>query len=288
MNTRSNAYDCFDQPKHFCRRVPFRAAPARRLDFTRINFGWLGGHAITPDALEYCFSRAAAWDCPVSIHVRAKGLAANPRLDDCLATLRLWEEALVKNRLSQEQKSMLRTLDPACHRYLPCYLQRKMRTEEGVRADASLTPNEQEHLLRLGPEHHLFINEKGNHELVACDEIPRVADGAVKAYRFCRSSRPNDTYVLGMVHRRRHNTQARRASKTIRRDAPVRQGRVNDVGKRPPVGYHRGPRVSCFLEHGFPRSRTRDAIDSNDSWTPRSPPGIRGRIGRSSRGTLGP
>jgi len=196
MNTRSNAYDCFDRPKHFCRRIPFRAAPARRLDFTRINFGWLGPQAMTPESLEYCFSRAAAWDCPASIHVRARDLAANPHLDDCLATIRLWEEVIAENRLSQEQKTMLRTLDPACHRYLPCYLQREMRTEEGVRADASLSPNEQEHLLQLGQEHHLFINEKGDHELVALDEISRVADGAVKAYCFRRDSRPNDIYVL--------------------------------------------------------------------------------------------
>ena len=45
-------------------------------------------------------------------------------------------------------------------------------------------------------EHHLFLNEKGQYELVEIREIPDVARGAVKAYWFERVSQPADTYVL--------------------------------------------------------------------------------------------
>jgi hypothetical protein len=43
MMSRSNAYDHFADGKEklLCRVAPYRAAPARARDFTRIEFGWL-------------------------------------------------------------------------------------------------------------------------------------------------------------------------------------------------------------------------------------------------------
>ena len=45
-------------------------------------------------------------------------------------------------------------------------------------------------------EHHLFANERGRYEMVEVVELPKLADGAVKAFMFQRETQPADTYVL--------------------------------------------------------------------------------------------
>jgi len=195
MNTRSNAYDSFRDAKVFCRRVPFRSAPMRRPDFTRINFGWLGGFSLEPDVLEYVFSRGAAWDCPASIHVRLRDFAASPRADDCCRVMKVWEDARIEGKLTDAQRAMLRTLDPAHYKYLPCVVQRAHLSDVSV-AGEGLTPAQLEKLLAPDQEHHLFVNEQGEYELVAIDEVAGLADGRLKAYTFERASRPGVAYVL--------------------------------------------------------------------------------------------
>jgi hypothetical protein len=171
MISRGNAYDSVapDKMKEFCRKAPCRGAASRALNFSRLEFGWLHGFGrspdnyIGPDVLEYVISRGAAWDCPFSMTVNTSQLAANPRTEDCFDLIKLWEEARIENRLSDEQRKMLKELDQ---------------------------------------EHHLLVNEQGEHELVAIDEIADVAGGLFKAYRFHRAADPNSTYIIIWCTRR--------------------------------------------------------------------------------------
>ncbi|MHB8901644.1 MAG: hypothetical protein ACYC6Y_23060, partial [Thermoguttaceae bacterium] len=99
MITRSNAYDVVAPAggmKDFCRLMPCPTAAERAKDFSRIDFGWLGRFgekAAGPDVWEYVASRAAAWDCPLSLHVALPEVSSNPRWQDCLDVIRVWEDA---------------------------------------------------------------------------------------------------------------------------------------------------------------------------------------------------
>lgn len=166
MISRSNAYDSVApaKMKAFCRTHPCRGAALRARDFSRINFGWLQGFWrsetswIGPDVLEYITSRAAGWDCPISLTVRLTGLKSHPRAGDCFDMLKLWEDARIGGRIGEGHRRMLRQLDR---------------------------------------EHHLFLNERGKEELVTIQEVPTAAGGRlVKAYRFRRVLQPLDTIVL--------------------------------------------------------------------------------------------
>jgi hypothetical protein len=165
MLTRGNAFDIF-QPEYIkdaIRKFPSEEAPRMRDNFTHINFGWLGywlPDSITigtqPDQLEYVTSRAAAWDCPVSIQANPELFARHPRTPDNMEVLRRWEEVRAKHWLTEEQNQMLRNL-------------------------------KQEHIL--------LINEKNEFELVPYDQIMNVANGnrEVMAFTFKRNS---DQYVV--------------------------------------------------------------------------------------------
>jgi len=166
MISRGNAYDSVspDKMKDFCREAPCRNAPRRALDFTRINFGWLHGFGrsmhryIGPDVLEFILSRGAAWDCPFSLTISPEQLRNNPRTEDCFDVIKLWEDA---------------------------------------RIDGKITPAMCKQLKNLDQEHHLFVNEKGKHELVAIREVPKVAAGrSFKAYTFRRAAQADTLYVL--------------------------------------------------------------------------------------------
>ncbi len=215
MMSRSNAYDHIapDKMKLFCRVVPYRAAPARARDFTRIEFGWLSRdhdqrNYIGLDTLEYILSSSAAWDCPISLMIPGSALADDPRAEDCFDVINIWEDARIKNKLSDAQLTMLRDLGEEYPPYIsawgsflvwadmqktsPLYLLKGI-VEDPV---AQLTDTQRK-MFRNIQEHHLFINEKGEHELVAIKEIPDIPGGeSLKAYSFQRATRPNDTYVL--------------------------------------------------------------------------------------------
>ncbi len=166
MLTRSNAYDSVAPSgmKEFCRKAPCRTAPRRALDFTTINFGWLHGFArsngdhITPDILEYVLSRGAAWNCPFSLSVDLAQLHTNPLTDDCFETIKIWEDARIGGKLTAQQKAMLKD---------------------------------------LSAEHHLFMNEGGEYEIVPVTRIDGVAGGhAAPCYVFERSSEPDAAYAI--------------------------------------------------------------------------------------------
>jgi hypothetical protein len=132
-------------------------------NFTHINFGWLGYWlpdtntiGTQPDQIEYVTSRAAAWDCPVSIQANLELFKAHPRTPDNMEVFRRWEEVRAKHWLNDEQKKML---------------------------------------MDLKQEHILLLNEKNEFELVPYDQIMNIANGSreIRAFTFKRN---NDNYVV--------------------------------------------------------------------------------------------
>jgi hypothetical protein len=105
--------------------------------------------------LEFVTSRAAAWDCPISIHANLYTFDAHPRTADNLEVFRRWEEVRVQNWLTEEQKKMLQNL-------------------------------QQEHIL--------LVNEKNNFELVPYEHITEAANGS-KELRAFIFERQNNLYV---------------------------------------------------------------------------------------------
>ena len=119
MLSRSNAYDSVppEEIKDFCRTHPCPAAASNARDFTGVNFGWLAYSPRTaqtigtqPDMLEFVASRAAAWDCPLSLHTSTQSLDAHPRTADNLEVIRNWENARIEGWLTDDQKRDLRDL----------------------------------------------------------------------------------------------------------------------------------------------------------------------------------
>ena len=120
MLTGGNAFDVFrpEKLKEETVRHPFREAPRMQDNFTRLNFGWLGYWlpseetiGTQPDQLEFVTSKAAAWDCPISIHADPATLARHPRTADNFEVLRRWEEVRAGKWLNDEQKQMLRNAE---------------------------------------------------------------------------------------------------------------------------------------------------------------------------------
>ncbi len=147
-----NAFDVFppESFKEELDRHPAREAAQMRCDFTRLNFGWwdIQNRGIQSDHFEYGESRAAAWDCPVTIQVRKspEEILSHPRIDDLLETLRRWEDVRRSGWLTEEQKLLLR---------------------------------------RPGEEHVLLINGGGEYELVRWDQT-ECGDGRIRAFIFER------------------------------------------------------------------------------------------------------
>ncbi|HBE42528.1 MAG TPA: hypothetical protein DDW27_15270, partial [Bacteroidales bacterium] len=165
MLTGGNAFDVFppEKLKEETLKHPFREAPRMQDNFTRLNFGWLGYRlpgestiGTQPDQLEFVTSKAAAWDCPVSIHANPATLAKHPRTADNFEVFRRWEEVRAKKWLTEEQKLMLRKPDQ---------------------------------------EFTLLLNEKNEFELVPCDQIKDVANGSKEIIAFT-FNRNKDLYAV--------------------------------------------------------------------------------------------
>ncbi len=165
MLSGGNAFDVFppETLKEEIRKWPSEEAPRMQQDFTRINFGWLGyvvpnekTIGTQPDMLEFVTSRAAAWDCPVSIQTNISKFEEHPRTADNFEVFRRWEEARVQNWLTDAQKKDLQDL-------------------------------QQEHIL--------LLDEKGKMELQPYHQIEHVAHGSkeVRAFIFQRGA---DMYVV--------------------------------------------------------------------------------------------
>lgn len=141
MITGGNAFDVFPTAvfKEKIVEFPFEEAAKMKNDFTRLNFGWWAYYEDTqPDIYEFGTSRAAAWDCPVTMQCNLKNFKANPRTEDNFEVLRRWED---------------------------------------VRAKRWLTPEQKEELKNPKQEHILIINENGEYELLEYDKIADTADG---------------------------------------------------------------------------------------------------------------
>jgi len=165
MLTGGNAFDVFrpEKLKEETIKHPFREAPRMQDNFTRLNFGWLGYWVpgektigTQPDQLEFVTSKAAAWDCPVSIHANPAILAQHPRTADNFEVFRRWEEARAKRWLTDEQKQMLRNA-----------------TQEFT----------------------LLLNEKNEPELVPYDQIMNVANESREVIAFT-FERNKDLYAV--------------------------------------------------------------------------------------------
>ena len=147
-----NAFDVFPPRifKAMIDKFPAEEAPRMRQDFTRLNFGWWSYNVpdMQPDMYEYGTSRAAAWDCPITIQMNLASLDAHPRTEDMLEVMRRWEDVRAKQWLTDEQKEELK----------------KLGTEN---------------------EHILLINEDGEYELAHYTEI-KCADDDAAAFVFER------------------------------------------------------------------------------------------------------
>lgn len=166
MLTRGNAFDVFlpEVMKQATRAHPAAEAPRLARDFTSLNFGWIGYWAPSaetigtqPDMLEYATSRAAAWDCPISLNGELGALQAHARTPDNLEVIKRWEDVRAANWLTAAQKRELQNLDQ---------------------------------------EHILLINEKGDFELLPYDQIPNAANGnqAISAFVFERRGQTQVVY----------------------------------------------------------------------------------------------
>lgn len=166
MLSGANAFDVFP-PEEFnsaIDRYPAKAAERMWQDFSRVNFGWwmiwnpgdrLPDGRITvgaqPDMWEYGTSRAAGWDAPVTVQMRLWKLNAHPRKDDLLEVIRRWED---------------------------------------VRARKWLTPGQKEALKSETQEHHLYLNGKGEYELVEMEMLPTPAKApSARAFIFARDGK---------------------------------------------------------------------------------------------------
>jgi len=114
MLSGGNAFDIFatDVFKQKLAEHPLKEAPLMADDFTALNFGWWAFYEdTTPDIYEYGTSKAAAWDCPVTIQANLEVFKSNPHTDAVLEVMRRWEDVRVRNLLTPEQKELLK--DPA-------------------------------------------------------------------------------------------------------------------------------------------------------------------------------
>ena len=163
----ANAFDIFPPEifKPMIVKWPQHEAPLMRRNFTRLNFGWWGlarprfnsrkewvTTGTQPDMWEFGTSRAAAWDCPVTVKVyNLQDWKKHPRIDDLMEVMRRWED---------------------------------------IRAKGWLTPAQKEALKSSTQEHHLYLNEKGEYELHEIEMLPTPAKAAAaRAFLFERGGK---------------------------------------------------------------------------------------------------
>lgn len=164
----ANAFDIFptDIFKAMIDEHPLKEAEHMAQDFTRINFGWWAFYKDTRrDVYEYGTSRAFGWDCPITIQCKLDPFKAHARTADILEVIRRWEYAR-KNNLFADKKDMLK---------------------------------------QPGKEHTIFINEKGEYELIPYTEVKDAffRDASMTAFVFEREKK---AYALIW-----HNTDSARA-----------------------------------------------------------------------------
>ena len=173
----ANAFDVF-APELFKEKLvrwPLYEAPIMRQDFTQLDFGWWGvylpGDAVRLQTLDKPFSgtvgtqmdmwefgtsKAAAWDCPVSIQISPGRLARHPRADDLLTVMRRWEDVRAKRWLTPEQRAALKDPKREFHLY-----ETAPGAYELCEIEMLPTPDGARHLRG-------FVFERGGRRVVAC------------------------------------------------------------------------------------------------------------------------
>ncbi|MBR5538986.1 MAG: hypothetical protein IKU61_03720 [Clostridia bacterium] len=114
MMSGGNAFDIFPMSVFKEKIVQFPAEEATRMksDFTTVDFGWWKYDNDTQaDIYEYGTSKAAAYDCPVSVQFKLEHVEKNPRTSDIYEVMRRWEDVREKNWLTDEQKEALKNPD---------------------------------------------------------------------------------------------------------------------------------------------------------------------------------
>ena len=155
MISGGNAFDAWraDVFKEMMVKHPFAEAPHMANDFTRLNFGWwIYTKGQRVDIYEYGTALAAACDCPGAFEASLDVLQNHPRALDMLETFRRWELARECGFVTDEIKAELK------------------KTEI---------------------EHTLLINESGELELAAYEQVKGNLDGdsAVTAFVFERGGK---------------------------------------------------------------------------------------------------
>lgn len=118
--TRGNAFDLFppERIRYAMKKYTLPCAERISKDFTSVNFGWVDYLApdsttigMQPDMYEYICSKALAWDSPISLVGKLDQIKKHPRTDDNFDVISRWENAKIGNRLTMEQKQMLKDPD---------------------------------------------------------------------------------------------------------------------------------------------------------------------------------
>ena len=172
----ANAFDVFvpEEFKPMIVRWPLYEAPIMHADFSQLDFGWWGVYrpgqkvrlhrpgrpeiatvGTQMDMWEFGTSKAAAWDCPVSIQMTL-GLRRHPRAADLTAVLRRWEDVRERNALTAAQRAALR--DPQREFHL---FETAPGAYELCEIEMLPTPDAAKHLRG-------FVFERGGRRVVAC------------------------------------------------------------------------------------------------------------------------
>lgn len=125
INSRGNAFDIFSPGRiqAAMRACNLRCAARDADDFTCVDFGWLNLRlpeapkperanpqdagrkegffsGMQPDHFEYVFSKALAWNSPVTVQFSRKALTSHPHIKDCLTAMGRWEQARRESRFA--------------------------------------------------------------------------------------------------------------------------------------------------------------------------------------------
>lgn len=118
--SRGNAFDIFppERIRPAMKRYTLRGAARNAADFTAVDFGWVNYLApgdetigMQPDMYEYIYSKALAWDAPVSLVGNLEELRRHPRTEDNLRVMERWERAKLEDAFTPGQKEQLKDPD---------------------------------------------------------------------------------------------------------------------------------------------------------------------------------
>jgi len=160
IQSRGNAFDHF-KPEHIKEAVDNICIPAAQYNaasFTGVDFGWIAytlpsnnSIGIQPDMIEYILSHSIGCNSVLSLVGIPDNLEKHPRTNDNLKAFKTWEDAKVSGFFTTKQK---------------------------------------EELKKPGKEFTLLINERGDYELLSCEQIimPKQSN-KVRAFIFNRKGK---------------------------------------------------------------------------------------------------